>query len=77
MSGPYQHVIHRYPQKARVVRSLLLKDQRFRGICEEYEAARKAVETWSRSRDGSAKLRAAEFEKISRELEVEIERVLD
>ena len=77
MSEPYQHVIHRYPKEARVIRSLLLKDQRFRGICEEYEAARKAVETWSRSCDGSAKLRVAEFEKISRELEVEIERALD
>ena len=73
----YQHVIRRYPQKAHVIRSLLLQDQKFRGICEDYEAAREAVEWWSRSSQGQAKLRAAEFETVSAELEIEIEHFLN
>lgn len=72
----YQHVIHRYPQKARIIRGLLLSDPKFRGICEDYRDAREAAEVWSHSSHGDAKLRSAEFQKISEELEVEIERFL-
>lgn len=77
MREAYQHVIQRYPQKARTIRTLLLKDQKFRGICEDYEVARAAIEWWSHSARGDAKLRAVELEKVSGELEVEIERLLN
>ena len=59
-----------------MVRSLLLKNHEFRGICEDYEIARDAFERWSHYDHAEAKLRAAEFAAISRELEVEIERYL-
>ena len=72
-----QHVINRYPHKSRDIRSLLLKDQKFRGICEDYEAAREAVGWWSHSYLEEAKLRVAEFETVSTELEVEIEHLLN
>ena len=76
MREAYQHVIQRYPQKARAIRTLLLKDHKFRGICEDYEDAREAIVWWSHSARGDAKLRAAQLETVCGELEDEIEHFL-
>ena len=73
----HRHVMSRYPQSAANIRRLLLRDQKFREICDDYEAAQEAVERWSHSSDRDANLRTAEFEKVSGELEGEIERFLN
>ena len=68
--------MNRYPHRAGNIRRLLLSNQNFREICDDYEVAQQAVERWSQSSDRGAKLRAAELEKVSGELEGEIERFL-
>ena len=76
MAETYPHVVSRYAKRKSEIRARLLKDQDFRALCEEYEEACRAQDTWSSSTHVDAKLRAAEFAQFSRELEVEIERYL-
>ena len=77
MAETYPYVVSRYARRKGEIRARLLKDQDFRALCEEYEEARRALSRGSYSAHSKAKLRAAEFAKISRELEVKIERFLD
>lgn len=76
MAETYPFVISRYARRKVEIRARLLRDQDFRALCEEYEEACRAFGRWSSSAHSDAKLRAAEFAQISRELEVEIEQFL-
>ncbi len=76
MVETYPYVFSRFARRKGEIRERLLRDQEFRALCEEYEEARRALNRWSYSFHSGAKLRAAEFAQISRELEVEIERFL-
>ena len=61
----------RFPDHARQIRRLSLRDPKFRSICDDYGEASRAIEIHSH-RDGSAKDRAEEFRQIAEDLREEL-----
>jgi len=65
-------VFDRFPDEAVLVRRLLLKNHDFRGICEDYTAARDALAHFRERPDAPERPEIADYETLLVELEAEI-----
>ena len=65
-------VLERFPEKAVVVRRLVLRDAGFRGICEDYALAREGLATFEARPDAAMRPEVADYQTVIAELEHEI-----
>ena len=68
------HIIARYPGDGTLIRRLLLKDETFRGVCEEYLLARASL-SWFEA-NAASRPEVVEFRSLVPSLESEIEVLL-
>ena len=68
-------LISRFPARELEIRRLHARDEDFRCVCEDYEAAVKALGHWEGAGHNAA--RAAEYRQLSAELAGEIAALLD
>lgn len=65
-------VIARFPAAELETRRLYRQDAAFRGLCQDYEEALRALRHWT-SRCGPAGVQTADYRRIVAELEAELE----
>ena len=65
-------VVERFPEKAALVRRLALRDEDFRGLCEEYALAKESLATFEARPDAAVRPEIAEYRTVIAELEREI-----
>ena len=63
-------VVRRFPSRWREITALCERDDTFRELCEDYDEAYRAANTWSKSRSFPG--RAEEYLEVARQLEAEI-----
>lgn len=66
------HVIARMPELSHAVRSLYLRDDRFRAICEDFALATVALQRFSLRPDAELRPEVDDFRTVTRELEEEL-----
>jgi hypothetical protein len=66
------HILERFRELQTEIQETALRDVRFRGLCEDYEAAADAFELWSKSTDVRAPKMVREYRQLLTELEAEI-----
>ncbi|WP_442579361.1 hypothetical protein ACSBOB_28350 [Mesorhizobium sp. ASY16-5R] len=69
-------IIARFPNDGGLIRRLILRDETFRGICEEYMLARASLSWFEALPDGANRLEVADFRALIPGLETEIEQFL-
>ena len=69
-------IIARFPDDGALIRRLALKDETFRGICEEYALARASLSWFEALPDASSRPEVADFRSLIPGLELEIEQFL-
>ena len=70
------HIIARFPSDAQLIRRLTLRDETFRGICEEYLLARVSLSWFEALPDAGNRPEIADFQSLIPGLELEIEQFL-
>lgn len=70
-------VLERFPQKAILIRQLVLKNPEFRSICEDYAAALNTLAHFRARPDAADRPEVAEYEVLIAELEAELVAALD
>ena len=69
-------IVARFPGDGVLIRRLLLKDETFRAICEEYMLARASLSWFEALPNGNNRQEVADFRALIPGLEVEIEQFL-
>jgi hypothetical protein len=67
-------VVERFPKSAALLRRLALRDQTFRGLCEDYALARASLAGFEARPDAAERPEIADYRTIIAELEGEIAR---
>jgi hypothetical protein len=65
-------ILGRFSELKSEIQETALRDARFRGLCEDYEAATQALEFWIRSSDPRRVKMIDEYRELSADLEAEI-----
>jgi crotonobetainyl-CoA:carnitine CoA-transferase CaiB-like acyl-CoA transferase len=68
-------LLERFPSRELDIRRLCARDTEFRGVCEDYEVALKALRHWERVENNAA--RADEYRQLADEIADEIASCLD
>ncbi|MFI0847891.1 hypothetical protein [Mesorhizobium sp. IMUNJ 23232] len=82
MAGPnatrleVAQIIARFPKDGVLIRRLLLRDETFRAICEEYMLARTSLSWFEALPNGNDRQEVADFRALIPGLELEIEEFL-
>ncbi|MDQ6436568.1 hypothetical protein RB623_21160 [Mesorhizobium sp. LHD-90] len=71
-----EQIVARFPGDGVLIRRLMLKDETFRAICEEYMLARASLSWFEALPDGNNRQEVRDFRTLIPELEVEIEQFL-
>lgn len=69
-------VLARFPADGALIRRLILRDETFRVICEDYVLARASLSWFEALPDGDGRREVADFQALIPGLEVEIEQFL-
>ena len=69
-------IIARFPHDGALIRRLMLRDETFRAICEEYLLARASLSWFEALPDGKNRREVADFRALIPGLEVELEQFL-
>ena len=69
-------IVTRFPQDGVLIRRLMLRDETFRAICEEYMLAHASLLWFEALPDGKNRQEVADFRALIPGLEVEIEQFL-
>lgn len=69
-------IIARFPKDGVLIRRLLLRDETFRAICEEYMLARTSLSWFEALPNGNDRQEVADFRALIPGLELEIEQFL-
>jgi hypothetical protein len=72
MSQNIAHVIDRFQSLRVQIEEAVLRDTRFRSLCEDYGVAVEALGFWSQSSDARAPKMIVEYQNLRAELEREI-----
>jgi hypothetical protein len=72
MAHRIQRILGRFVELKSEVQQAALRDARFRGLCEDYEAAAEALEFWTQSTDPRRPQMMREYRDLMAELEAEI-----
>jgi hypothetical protein len=67
-------VVQRFPERAAFARRLVLRDQAFRGLCEDYALAQASLAGFEARPDAAERPEIADYHTIIAELEGEIAR---
>ena len=70
--SPIKVVLERFPPFAPVIRRLFLKSEAFRNLSEDYALALEALARFERLPDAAYRTEIPEYNRLIRELEVEI-----
>lgn len=65
-------VVSRFPEKAALVRRLALRDEGFRGLCEDYALAKQSLAGFEARKDAAVRPEIADYRTVIGELEDEI-----
>lgn len=82
MAGPnatrleVTQIIARFPEDGVLIRRLMLRDETFRAICEEYMLARASLSWFESLPNGNNRQEVADYRALIPGLEVEIEQFL-
>lgn len=72
MAHRINRILGRFAELKSEVQEIALRDARFRGLCEDYEAAAEALEFWTHSPDPRGPQMISEYRDLMAELESEI-----
>ena len=72
MAHRINRILARFTELKSEIQETALRDARFRGLCEDYEAATEALEFWSRSGDPRRSKMMSEYRELLADLETEI-----
>ncbi|MTH61658.1 hypothetical protein [Paracoccus litorisediminis] len=67
-----EHVIQRFPDRAKIIRRLYLRDERFRAICEDMEMAVASLKRFEARPDAVLRPEVDEYRHVLVELEEEL-----
>ena len=70
-------VFEQFPERGEAIRSLIVQNEKFKTICEDYLTCLEAFRYWERSEGRDAKNRRKEYGALLKELEDEILQNLD
>jgi hypothetical protein len=76
MSDEIEALARRFPQHASKARRLQARDPDFRSICDDYDAAQRALRRWEAAGQDAPE-RVAEYREILEELEAEALAILE
>jgi len=65
-------ILKRFPEHYEQIQQLLLKNDTFRSLCEDYRVCAKALRYWNESTSKEATMRREEYRALLEELEEEI-----
>jgi hypothetical protein len=68
--------IHRFPERAELLRHLIVQDQTIRSICEDYALAVATLAAFEARTDAASRPEICEYRTVIAELESELARVL-
>ena len=69
-------LIARFPSDGVLIRQLMLSDETFRGICEEYMLAKASLSWFEAQPNADSRPEVADFRSLVPSLELEIEQIL-
>jgi len=69
-------VAARFPRDSALIRRLMLRDETFRGICEEYVLAKASLSWFETQPNADSRPEVADFRSLIPSLELEIEQFL-
>jgi len=72
MAHKINRILGRFVELKSEIQEAALRDARFRGLCEDYEAAAEALEFWTKSPDPRAPKMITEYRTLLSDLEAEI-----
>jgi hypothetical protein len=72
MTHKIGRILARFSELKSEIQETALRDARFRGLCEDYEAATEALEFWLQSSDARRLRMIAEYRQLVADLEAEI-----
>lgn len=70
-------VVERFPEHLLTIKRLVVKNESFRAMCEDYAAGVEALRRWNGSRDPKREARIAELRASLAEIEDEIQTALE
>ena len=72
MASQISRILIRFTELKSEIQEAALRDARFRGLCEDYEAAAEALEFWTNSADSRRPRMISEYRGLLNDLETEI-----
>jgi hypothetical protein len=72
MAHRITRILDRFAELKTEIQEAALRDARFRGLCEDYEAAAEALEFWTNSTDARRPKMISEYRELLGDLEAEI-----
>lgn len=69
-------IVARFPEDGVLIRRLILKDETFRAMCEEYVLARTSLSWFEALPDGNSRREVADYRALIPGIELEIEQFL-
>ena len=72
MAHKINRILDRFAELKSEIQEAALRDARFRGLCEDYEAAADALEFWTSSTDPRRPKMMSEYRQLLADLETEI-----
>ena len=71
------YVFKRFPSRKDAIRRFFRENEEFQTICDDYRRSLEAIKRWDQSQSEEAPARRREYADLSKELEMEILRILN
>ena len=71
------YIIKQFPEHKKTIKRLYGESENFQEACEDHQKCADALRYWNQSDSGEALARTQEYKELMRDLELEIERILN